>query len=107
MGVQWGLTMMCFEVIKSPVEEDSEQTSAHHTEQLHLVVKNLDIHSEQPDSEETNSDVPSEQLHSEEKNSEGHLEQLHSEEMNSEVHLEESLRNNMFWKNNRNKVCPK
>ena len=36
-----------------------------------------------------------------------HAEQPHSEEKNLEVHLEESLGNNMFQKNNQNKVCPK
>ena len=38
--------MMCFEANDSPVEGDSDQTSAHHSEQLHLEEKNSEVHSE-------------------------------------------------------------
>ena len=40
-----GLAMMCFEVCDSPVEGESEQTSAHHTAQPHLEVTNLEVRS--------------------------------------------------------------
>ena len=47
-GIQWGLAMMCFESNESPVEGDSEQISAHHTEQLNpevgLEEKNSEVH---------------------------------------------------------------
>ena len=49
-GSSGGFAMMCFEVNESPVEEDSEQISAHHTEQLNLEVgsedKNSEVHLE-------------------------------------------------------------
>ena len=38
--------MMCFEVNCPPVEGDSDQNSAHHTEQPHLEEKNLEVHLE-------------------------------------------------------------
>ena len=50
MGIQWGFAMMCFEINESPVEGDSEQISAHRTEQPNPLVgseeKNLEVHLE-------------------------------------------------------------
>ena len=45
VGAQWGLCNDVF-VNHSPVEEDLEQTSAHHREQLHSEEKNSEVHSE-------------------------------------------------------------
>ena len=44
-GAQWGLCNDVF-VNHSPVEEDLEQASAHHREQLHSEEKNSEVHSE-------------------------------------------------------------
>ena len=44
-GTRGGSAMMCFEVSDSPVEGELEQTSAHHTEQLHSEVHS-EVHSE-------------------------------------------------------------
>ena len=87
-----GFAMMCFEDNDSPVEGDSDQTSAHHTEQLHSEEKISEVLSE-VHSEEKSGKQP----HLEGKNPEVHLEeksreQPHSEEKNLEVHLEEKSR---------------
>ena len=49
-GSRGGFAMMCFKTNESLVGGDSEQTSAHHTEQpnleVHLEEKNSDVHLE-------------------------------------------------------------
>ena len=51
--------MMCFEVSDSPVEGALDQTSGHHTEQLHFEGMNLEVHSEEH-SKQKNLEVHSE-----------------------------------------------
>ena len=84
--------MICFEVSDSPVEGELEQTSADHTEQLHLGV-HLEVHSEEKNPE-VHLEVHSE-VHSEEKNSgihsEVHLEEKSREQYDLETQLEQSL----------------
>ena len=93
---QWGscggFAMMCFEVNHSPVEGDSDQTSAHHTEKLHLEEKNSEVNSDKKSREqcvlEEQPEQNKEQPHLEEKNSEVHSE-VHSEGKSREQHVSE------------------
>ena len=68
MGSSGGFAMKCFKINESPIEGDSEQISAHRTDQ-----PNSDVYLE-VDPEENNLEEHSQVVHSEEKNLEVHLE---------------------------------